>query len=58
MKPEDVQRMDPDLVLELLARATAQAIVEENTRKTEERKRERRTRHGARGEDVSLTEIT
>lgn len=57
LKPADIERMDPDLVIELLARITAQAVVEENRRKAEERERKRELRKGAKGEDVSLAEI-
>ena len=51
--PEQVNRMDPDFINEILTRLTAEWDAEKAKRKAEERKRKR-----ARGDSVDIAEIT
>ena len=55
-RPEDVLRMDPDFVDEVVVRARAETDVEAAKRKRAERANKRRP--GQAGEDVDLAEIT
>jgi len=55
--PEQVNRMDPDFIEEVLARTRAEAEIAEARRKEDERKANRRKRGGPIGEPVDLSEI-
>ena len=54
-QPDDVLRLDPDLVDELVTRARAEKDVEDAKRKRAERAK--KNRPGPAGEDVDLSEI-
>ena len=66
--PEQICRMDPDYIAELLVRISAEADVLEARRKAAERERKRRERRarrlrsvqrgGSRIEDADISEIT